>query len=206
MNPNYPAAANQQALYQQMLLAQQAGGMTQAQAAAQQQQRQLLQQQQQQQAQPRGAVGLGTSSRGPAATMSAAEQQRQIAMFNQFAVRQQQQQQQQQIGYAQLQQQQGGVTVPAVASAPQPAAPAPAPQSQPPPAAAATATPQQPQAPPAISTELLQTYLDENQMLLEAIVQQQNHGKLQNTLQYQLKLQQNLLFLATLADANPPKF
>jgi hypothetical protein len=56
-----------------------------------------------------------------------------------------------------------------------------------------------------LTTELLQTYLDENQLLLEAIVQQQNSGKLHNTLRYQEKLQQNLLFLASLADANPPR-
>lgn len=46
-------------------------------------------------------------------------------------------------------------------------------------------------------------YLNENNMLLEAIRQNQNLGRLHECVQYQFQLQQNLIFLATYADEHP---
>ena len=55
-----------------------------------------------------------------------------------------------------------------------------------------------------ITTELIQKYLDENQTLILAILENQNVGKLEACNQYQARLQQNLMYLAAIADAQPP--
>lgn len=46
-------------------------------------------------------------------------------------------------------------------------------------------------------------YLEENDLLIEAIRQNQNLGRLHECLQYQLQLQQNLVHLAMHADEQP---
>ncbi|KAJ7520056.1 hypothetical protein O6H91_20G065200 [Diphasiastrum complanatum] len=55
----------------------------------------------------------------------------------------------------------------------------------------------------AITTEHIQKYLDENKQLILAILDNQNLGKLNECAQYQFKLQQNLMYLAAIADAQP---
>uniref|UniRef100_A0A0E0MH73 SS18 N-terminal domain-containing protein n=1 Tax=Oryza punctata TaxID=4537 RepID=A0A0E0MH73_ORYPU len=61
--------------------------------------------------------------------------------------------------------------------------------------------------PPAagITTEQIQKYLDENKQLILAILENQNLGKLAECAQYQAQLQKNLLYLAAIADAQPPQ-
>ncbi|KAJ6792925.1 GRF1-interacting factor 2-like [Iris pallida] len=59
-------------------------------------------------------------------------------------------------------------------------------------------------APVAISTEQIQKYLDENKQLILAILDNQNLGKLSECAQYQAQLQKNLLYLAAIADSQPP--
>jgi hypothetical protein len=54
-----------------------------------------------------------------------------------------------------------------------------------------------------ITTELIQKYLDENQSLILAILENQNVGKLSDCATYQTRLQQNLMYLAAIADAQP---
>ncbi|XP_024392593.1 uncharacterized protein [Physcomitrium patens] len=54
-----------------------------------------------------------------------------------------------------------------------------------------------------ITTELIQKYLDENKQLILAILDNQNLGKLNECAMYQAKLQQNLMYLAAIADAQP---
>jgi hypothetical protein len=54
-----------------------------------------------------------------------------------------------------------------------------------------------------ISTDLIQKYLDENKQLILAILDNQNLGKLNECATYQAKLQQNLMYLAAIADAQP---
>ena len=54
-----------------------------------------------------------------------------------------------------------------------------------------------------MTTELIQKYLNENEQLILAILENQNVGKLQECAQYQARLQQNLLYLAAIADATP---
>lgn len=57
------------------------------------------------------------------------------------------------------------------------------------------------------TTELVQKYLDENNQLILAILDNQNHGKLNECAAFQQKLQSNLMFLAAVADAetqHPP--
>ncbi|KAJ7561398.1 hypothetical protein O6H91_03G026500 [Diphasiastrum complanatum] len=54
-----------------------------------------------------------------------------------------------------------------------------------------------------ITTELIQKYLDENKQLILAILDNQNLGKLRECAAYQSKLQQNLMYLAAIADAQP---
>ena len=56
---------------------------------------------------------------------------------------------------------------------------------------------------PAPTESELQQYLEENNKLLEAILQNQNMGRLHECVQYQLQLQQNLIYLATHADQDP---
>eukprot|EP00850_Spirogloea_muscicola_P003304 SM000013S26473 [mRNA] locus=s13:489333:490568:- [translate_table: standard] len=46
-------------------------------------------------------------------------------------------------------------------------------------------------------------YLDENKQLILAILDNQNLGKLNECAQYQARLQQNLMYLAAIADAQP---
>lgn len=70
-------------------------------------------------------------------------------------------------------------------------------------AAATTAPAAAAQPEKVITTELIQKYLDENQQLILAILENQNVGKLHDCAQYQAKLQQNLMYLAAIADAQP---
>ncbi|KAL6320398.1 hypothetical protein AAG906_007095 [Vitis piasezkii] len=58
--------------------------------------------------------------------------------------------------------------------------------------------------PTAITTEQIQKYLDENKQLILAILENQNLGKLAECAQYQAQLQKNLIYLAAIADAQPP--
>ena len=60
-------------------------------------------------------------------------------------------------------------------------------------------------APAVVTTELIQKYLDENQQLILAILENQNVGKLVECAKYQTKLQENLMYLAAIADAQPVK-
>ncbi|CAL54353.1 SSXT [Ostreococcus tauri] len=60
-------------------------------------------------------------------------------------------------------------------------------------------------APAVVTTELIQKYLDENQQLILAILENQNVGKLAECARYQTKLQENLMYLAAIADAQPAK-
>jgi hypothetical protein len=53
-----------------------------------------------------------------------------------------------------------------------------------------------------VTTELIQKYLNENEQLILAILENQNVGKLQECVQYQARLQQ-LMYLAAVADATP---
>ncbi|KAL6581589.1 hypothetical protein OROMI_007512 [Orobanche minor] len=55
-----------------------------------------------------------------------------------------------------------------------------------------------------ISTEQIQKYLDENKSLIMAIMESQNMGKVAECAQYQAVLQKNLMYLAAIADAQPP--
>ncbi|KAF5743079.1 GRF1-INTERACTING FACTOR 2 family protein [Tripterygium wilfordii] len=55
-----------------------------------------------------------------------------------------------------------------------------------------------------ITTEQIQKYLDENKKLILAILDNQNLGKLAECAQYQAQLQKNLMYLAAIADAQPP--
>ena len=59
--------------------------------------------------------------------------------------------------------------------------------------------------PTVVTTELIQKYLDENQQLILAILENQNVGKLAECAKYQTKLQENLMYLAAIADAQPAK-
>jgi len=54
-----------------------------------------------------------------------------------------------------------------------------------------------------LSPEVVQKYLDENQQLILAILENQNLGKINDCSLYQTRLQQNLIFLASLADTQP---
>ena len=63
-----------------------------------------------------------------------------------------------------------------------------------------TPGPPQPKPQPVLSSDMIQSYLDQNQLFIAAIVENQSMGKLQAAMEYQIKLQQNLLFLASLAD------
>ncbi|XAR52159.1 hypothetical protein NMG60_11020082 [Bertholletia excelsa] len=60
--------------------------------------------------------------------------------------------------------------------------------------------------PPHITTEEVQKYLDENTRLILAIMEYQNLGKSDECAQLQAQLQKNLVFLAALADAQPPTY
>ncbi|XP_077234190.1 GRF1-interacting factor 2-like [Tasmannia lanceolata] len=54
-----------------------------------------------------------------------------------------------------------------------------------------------------ITTEQIQKFLDENKKLILAILDNQNLGKLAECAHYQARLQQNLMYLAAIADAQP---
>eukprot|EP00242_Pyramimonas_sp_CCMP2087_P009286 CAMPEP_0198212094 /NCGR_PEP_ID=MMETSP1445-20131203/25519_1 /TAXON_ID=36898 /ORGANISM="Pyramimonas sp., Strain CCMP2087" /LENGTH=139 /DNA_ID=CAMNT_0043886473 /DNA_START=209 /DNA_END=625 /DNA_ORIENTATION=+ len=58
--------------------------------------------------------------------------------------------------------------------------------------------------PQMVTPELIQKYLDENQQLILAILENQNLGKLNECVAYQGRLQQNLMYLAAIADAQRP--
>jgi len=51
-----------------------------------------------------------------------------------------------------------------------------------------------------LSSELIQEYLDENEVIISCIIENQNMGKMSACAEYQKKLQSNLFFLASLAD------
>ncbi|CAA3005025.1 GRF1-interacting factor 2-like [Olea europaea var. sylvestris] len=55
-----------------------------------------------------------------------------------------------------------------------------------------------------ITTEQIQKYLEENKNLIMAILENQNLGKMAECAQYQAILQKNLMYLAAVADAQPP--
>ncbi|XP_038683356.1 GRF1-interacting factor 3-like isoform X2 [Tripterygium wilfordii] len=55
-----------------------------------------------------------------------------------------------------------------------------------------------------ITTEQIQKCLDENKRLILAILDNQNIGKLAECAQYQAQLQKNLMYLAAIADSQPP--
>lgn len=54
-----------------------------------------------------------------------------------------------------------------------------------------------------ITTDLVQKVLDENRSLIFAVLENQNLQRLAECSRYQARLQQNLIFLATVADAQP---
>ncbi|KAH6828158.1 hypothetical protein C2S53_015108 [Perilla frutescens var. hirtella] len=55
-----------------------------------------------------------------------------------------------------------------------------------------------------VSTDQIQKYLDENKNLIMAILECQKMGKVAECAQYQAILQKNLMYLAAIADAQPP--
>jgi len=59
------------------------------------------------------------------------------------------------------------------------------------------------QVPLVLTTEGIQSVLEENQGLIEAIISNQNRGKLDDCIVYQQKLHQNLALLASLSDQQP---
>ena len=76
------------------------------------------------------------------------------------------------------------------------------PRAQAPKPEATAAAPAAPE-PKVVTTELIQKYLDETQQLILAILENQNVGKLAECARYQARLQQNLMYLAAIADAQP---
>ncbi|CAK7324261.1 unnamed protein product [Dovyalis caffra] len=54
-----------------------------------------------------------------------------------------------------------------------------------------------------ITTEQIQKYLEENKQLIMAILENQNKGNFSECASYQAQLQQNLMYLARIADAQP---
>ncbi|XP_072991066.1 GRF-interacting factor 1-like isoform X1 [Typha latifolia] len=59
--------------------------------------------------------------------------------------------------------------------------------------------------PTSVTTELIQQYLDENKQLILAILDNQNTGKMEECARNQAKLQHNLMYLAAIADSQPPQ-
>ncbi|CAD6206536.1 unnamed protein product [Miscanthus lutarioriparius] len=59
--------------------------------------------------------------------------------------------------------------------------------------------------PAAVTTDLIQQYLDENKQLILAILDNQNNGKVEECERHQAKLQHNLMYLAAIADSQPPQ-
>ncbi|KAL4326040.1 hypothetical protein GQ457_11G015300 [Hibiscus cannabinus] len=54
-----------------------------------------------------------------------------------------------------------------------------------------------------VTTDHIQQYLDENKSLILKIVESQNSGKLNECAENQARLQQNLMYLAAIADSHP---
>lgn len=54
-----------------------------------------------------------------------------------------------------------------------------------------------------ITTEKIQQYLDENDTFIQAIFENMNANRLKDCIQYQTRLQTNLMYLAAIADQNP---
>ncbi|XP_021897028.1 GRF1-interacting factor 2-like isoform X2 [Carica papaya] len=54
-----------------------------------------------------------------------------------------------------------------------------------------------------VTTEQIQRYLDENTQLIMVILENQRLGKFSECTSYQAQLQQNLMYLASIADAQP---
>ncbi|KAG2546121.1 GRF-interacting factor 1-like [Panicum virgatum] len=59
--------------------------------------------------------------------------------------------------------------------------------------------------PTAVTTDHIQQYLDENKQLILAILENQNSGKVEECERHQAKLQHNLMYLAAIADSQPPQ-
>ncbi|CAI0397571.1 unnamed protein product [Linum tenue] len=55
-----------------------------------------------------------------------------------------------------------------------------------------------------VTTEQIQKYLDDNKQLIMAILEHQSVGKFAECSSLQNQLQQNLMYLAKIADAQPP--
>ncbi|WCJ43848.1 GRF1-interacting factor 1 [Euphorbia peplus] len=55
-----------------------------------------------------------------------------------------------------------------------------------------------------VTTDHIQQYLDENKSLILKIVESQNSGKLSECAENQARLQRNLMYLAAIADSQPP--
>ncbi|CAL5357396.1 unnamed protein product [Camellia sinensis] len=62
---------------------------------------------------------------------------------------------------------------------------------------------QQQQQPMVMTTDHIQQYLDENKWLILKILENQNSGKLSENAENQARLQQNLMYLAAIADCQP---
>ncbi|ELK10113.1 SS18-like protein 2 [Pteropus alecto] len=54
-----------------------------------------------------------------------------------------------------------------------------------------------------VNQETIQQLLEENDQLIRCIVEYQNKGRAYECVQYQHVLHRNLIYLATIADANP---
>ncbi|XP_020080131.1 GRF1-interacting factor 1-like isoform X1 [Ananas comosus] len=59
--------------------------------------------------------------------------------------------------------------------------------------------------PTTVTTDLIQQYLDQNKQLILAILDNQNTGKVEECARNQAKLQHNLMYLAAIADSQPPQ-
>ncbi|XP_065853279.1 GRF1-interacting factor 1 [Euphorbia lathyris] len=55
-----------------------------------------------------------------------------------------------------------------------------------------------------VTTDHIQQYLDENKSLILKIVESQNSGKISECAENQARLQRNLMYLAAIADSQPP--
>ena len=64
-------------------------------------------------------------------------------------------------------------------------------------------TPGDAAAPSVVTTELIQKYLDDIHQLIFGILDNQKVGQLAECAKYQTKLQENLMYLAAIADAKP---
>ncbi|XP_039554086.1 SS18-like protein 2 [Passer montanus] len=56
-----------------------------------------------------------------------------------------------------------------------------------------------------VNQDTLQRLLEENDQLIRCIVEYQNKGRATDCVQYQQILHRNLIYLATIADATPPR-